>query len=247
MARPILTLVGILVGSLLVPAPPAQGPVAGPSADSNRFVNLARTFQLDLPAGWRQLSPGESRRLAHVLPDGPPELLRSEPLLCYAVGPVDRWLGGEFDGVFLYVVEQDNEWHLDGDYPARLQEMWRARGRHDGLRHELSGIERTTIAGSGQTVITCIRTSTPETGRVRRSLDWYVPTGGRQLSLSFSAWQDDFATREEQFRRILATLTLARPSRGEQTLGDRLWTPLLAGAVVGLLLLLLYRHNRRSV
>jgi len=46
---------------------------------------------------------------------------------------------------------------------------------------------------------------------------------------------------------MLATLELARRARGEATLGDRLWTPLIAAAVVGILLAALYRHTKRRV
>jgi hypothetical protein len=56
--------------------------------------------------------------------------------------------------------------------------------------------------------------------------------------------QPSFAALEPEFRRWLTTLTFARVRKGQTSLGDRLWTPLLTGGAVGLVLLLLYKHTR---
>ena len=48
-----------------------------------------------------------------------------------------------------------------------------------------------------------------------------------------------------RFERMIDSVVLARRPRGEKTLGDRLWGPLVTGGIVGIVLLLLYRHTRR--
>jgi hypothetical protein len=84
------------------------------------------------------------------------------------------------------------------------------------------------------------------TGRQVKCLDVYAPTGGREVTLSFCAWAEDFARLEPEFDRWLSTLTFSRPPKGKQELSDRLWTPLLTGGVVGIILLVLYKHTRRA-
>lgn len=211
------------------------------------FANVSDTFRIGLPPTWRQLAPNEARRLAGLDLGLPRNLARTEPGLFYPVGPVDAWLAGRFDGTYLYVVEQDNEWQLDDGFAVLLQEMWRAKGEEDRVRHELADVRRTELEGIGSNVVTCIRTSIPAEGRAQRSLDCYVPTGGRQISLAFTSWADEFEQREPAFRAWLATLRVARPARGEQTVADRMWGPLAGGTVVGLLLLFLYKRSRRVV
>lgn len=243
----VLAVLAVALGPLAAGATsqqePQHAPQQGPA--TARFVDRTRSFALDLPADWRQVAPTESRQLAAKYEDLPVNLTRNEPVFCYPVGPVDRWLGGTFDGAYLYVVEQDNEWQLDDAFASRLQEMWRAKGEADATRYELEDVRRVAMATSGDDVVTCVRTSIPANGRAQRSIDVYAPTGGRQLSLAFTCWRDDFPAWEERFRAMIASATFARPARGEQTIGDRLWSPLVTGAAVGLVLLVLYRHSRQ--
>lgn len=46
-----------------------------------------------------------------------------------AVGPVDQWLHGTFDGLFLYIVYQENEWQVEGDLGEQLEQLWRKKAR----------------------------------------------------------------------------------------------------------------------
>ena len=219
-----------------------------PAPTVQPFRNQTHTFQIDLPAGWRQLAPNEARRIAE-LPSAPAELGYVEPRLFYAVGPVDEWLTGRFESPWLWVVEQDNEWmvgqDLEGEVAPQLVAMWRAKGEASGVDHEVTRVRRETFGPRGHAVLTAHRTSTPENGPATESLDVHAPAGGRQFSLSFTCRAGEFARHEPAFRRWLGTLSFARAARGEQKVSDRLWTPILTGAAVSLVLLLLYKHTRR--
>ena len=96
-------------------------------------------------------------------------------------------------------------------------------------------------------MILAVRTSRPLSGgRAQRSLDVHAPTGGRQVNLAFTCAAEDYVRWEPEFGRWLQTLTFARAARPPQQLSDRLWTPILTGAVVGLLLLALYKWRHRG-
>lgn len=236
--------------------PPQPGGAAA-GEETQTFRSRRNLFQLDLPPDWRQLAPGEVEALQQSVPDLPRDVTRVEPALFYTVGPVDRWHRGDFDGVYLYVVVQPDEWVLDERMVERLSEMWAARGRAEGARYELGPVQRTGVGPAGHEAVVCIRTTVPlaggatadgppsiEPARPQKSLDVHAPTGGREVTLSFTCWADDFERRLPSFRRALATLTFARPAHGAASLGDRLWTPVITGLLVGGLLLLLYRHTR---
>jgi hypothetical protein len=142
---------------------------------------------------------------------------------------------------------QDNEWHLGDDVATELAAAWRERSPETGdLRQQVATAHRTKVGPRQHEVVTAERTTTSVSrGTETKSLDVYAPTGGRQISLAFTCPAADFATREPEFRRWLETLEFAMPPRGQQTLSDKLWTPIIAGAVVGVVLLLLYRYSRR--
>lgn len=219
------------------PVPPAAGEVA--------FQNRARTFQVHLPHDWRQLAPAEVKRVREACKTLPHDLRQNEPTMFYGVGPVERWLAGEFDGVYLYVVEQDAEWHLEGEPRERLQHMWDHKGERDGHRYTVLRADRTDVGFDAYAAVVAERRIEPVDGRAQHSLDVHVPTGGRELTLCFACWEDEWAAREPELRRRIDTLSFARPARGEVTLSDRLWTPVLFGAGIGLVLVVLYKRNRR--
>jgi hypothetical protein len=223
-------------------APRAQAP----APELARFYNQSLTFHIDLPAGWRQLAPNEARRLGEN-PNAPRELAFVQPRQFYAIGPVDRWLQGDFAGAWLWVVEQGNEWVLADDYAAELAAMWERNGSSQGVRYEIRDVRRTTAGAAAHRVVRAERTGVPAGGgRPTRYTDVYAPAGGQQITLSFACPAEDYARWQPEFERWLATLAFARAARGEQTLSDRLWTPLITGAAVGLILLLLYKHTRRA-
>ncbi|MCR9248164.1 MAG: hypothetical protein NXI31_24300 [bacterium] len=213
--------------------------------EKTRFTNLAGSFVIDLPAGFRQLSPNEASRLAERA-DTPRDLHTTSPRAFYAVGRVDDWLEHGVSSPWLYVMEQEQEWHIDGDFATLLRERWQESGAQTGYTHELSDIRPLEVGPRKHEVHVARRTSTSPAGRSITSLDVYAPTGGRQVTLSFCAFSADFERWLESFEDTMATLTFSRPSRGEISLSDRLWTPLVTGALVGLVLLGLYKHTRRT-
>lgn len=222
---------------------PLQQDAAGP--DLAPFQNRANTFRISLPAAWRQIAPSETAALAAAIPGLPYDLRQNEPQLFYGVGPVAQWLQGNFEGAYLYVVEQDQEWRLEGDLRERLQQMWANKGAVDGNRYETLAAAKAELGPDRNPAVLAERRIAAPSGRVQRSIDAHVPTGGRQVTLSLVCDERDYDRLEAPMREWLATLQLARRARGEVTLSDKLWTPLLAGAAVGAVLLILYRRTRR--
>jgi len=214
-----------------------------PQSDLATFQNHNRTFQLELPADWRLLAPNEAVQLREA-GGAPPDLQRSEPRYFYAVGPVERWLKGELDGAWLHVVEVNEAWYIEDDFRDQLREGWRARGEQTGTRHELEDVHLEKLGTQQVESVVATRTSTPKDGAPYRVLEVHVPTARQQLSLSFGCHPDDFERWAPRFRDWLATLTLARVADEKATLPDRLWTPIVTGLIVGVILLALYRHTR---
>lgn len=225
----------------------AQAPTAGPppALESTRvFRNLNASFHIEVPADWRQIAPNEARTVG-ADPRAPTKIGFAQPRHFYAVGPVDRWLAGDFGGPWLYVFEQDAEWYVEDTFADDLRTMWNAESAATGVQHELRDVRRVKVGVQQVEVVMATRLSTPGDGRPAvRSLDVHAPDGGRQLTLSFCCPPEQFAALEPSFQRWLATLTFARIARAQATLGERLWTPLLTGGAVALVLLLLYKHTR---
>lgn len=239
---PALLLTGALAAPLAAQVPP---PAAGTDPSLQQFTNLGRTFHVDVPKGWRQLAPNEARAIAE-LPGAPRDLRFAQPGRQYAVGPVDRWLQGDFATPWLYVTEIAEEAVVPEDFAARLREDWRALGEATGTTYELADVQRSTAGPQQHPVILALRSSTPNDAPPLRSLDAYVATGKQQVTLAFTCAPVEFPRWEPEFRRWLQTATFARPARQQQTLSDRLWTPLVTGGVVALLLLVAYKHVRRG-
>jgi hypothetical protein len=230
-----------LVTALLTTCVLAQAPI---QPATKPFRNQGESFQLQLPSDWRQLAPNEARRLGDN-PQAPTALTLAQPRAFYAIGPVDAWLAGDFRSPWLYVVEQDAEWHLGDDFAEVLRTSWRDQGKASGEQHEIDRIDRLPTGTQQVDAVQAIRLCTPPAPRPPiRCLDVHAPAGGQQITLSFQCPPGEFARWEPEFRRWLATLTFARPSRKQKGLQDRLWTPLLTGAVVSLVLFGLYKHTR---
>lgn len=225
---------------LLVSTVPAQQPTLA------TFRNRAASFQIELPSDWQQLAPNQAVQLREqARSECPRVLMRAEPRAFYAVGPVAAWLGGDFREPWLYVVEQQTEWHVDDDFAATLRSTWKAHGEANGEQHELRDIQRTHVGAQQVEAIVALRSTSPRGGGPSiRSLDVHTPAGGQQITLSFQCPAPVFARWEPEFRRWLATLSFARPPRKAASLTDRLWTPVITGAVVFVVLFGLYKHTR---
>ena len=135
--------------ALLASAAPPQTPEpkaapAGTDPSLQQFGNLSKTFHVDVPKGWRQISPKEALLLSEK-PTTPVDLRRAEPRSQYAVGPVDQWLTGDLGGAWLLVTEIGEEAVIPEDYAAQLREMWRQHSEANGIGQEVSDIQREKV------------------------------------------------------------------------------------------------------
>ncbi|MBP8299288.1 MAG: hypothetical protein KA020_02900 [Planctomycetes bacterium] len=236
--------------ALLASAAPPQTPEprtapAGTDPSLQQFGNLSKTFHVDVPKGWRQISPKEALLLSEK-PTTPVDLRRAEPRSQYAVGPVDQWLSGDLGGAWLLVTEIGEEAVIPEDYAAQLREMWHQHSAATGIGQEISDIQREKIGPQHHPVITARRTASAPNLRPTRSLDVYASSGRQQITLSFTTWAEEFDRWEPRFRTWLQTAAFARPPKEGQKLSDRLWTPLITGGVVAILLIALYKHTHRE-
>lgn len=223
----------------------ATPPAPEPGPDEQRFRNLDNTFELILPKGWRALAPNEARRIGENT-NAPATLCLAQPRAFYAVGPVDAWLAGDFTGAWIYVVETEDEWYVEDDFAAVLTASWQERSERTGEKNELSAIERRPVGVQQFEAVVAQRRCTPAPPRPAvHSFDVHSPCGGRQLTLSFQCAADAFPRWEPEFLRMLASLRFARPPRSKGSLGDRMWTPILTGGAVSLVLLVLYKRRQR--
>lgn len=215
-----------------------------PNASLTTFQNFNRTFQLELPTGWRQIAPNEAVRLSEQQ-GAPFGLHPAQPSLLYTVGPIEEWLAGDFSSPWLRVIERKDEWYIQEDYEQTIRDNWARQSDSSGTSHEVEGV---TLEKLGPQEVECViatRTTTPAaTGKPVRSLDVHAPTAQQQIILSFSCPVEEFHLWKPEFQRWLKTLTFARVAQEPATLSDRLWTPILVGGAVGIVLLLLYKHTR---
>ena len=214
------------------------------STVAEKFENYNHTFQLELPEGWRQIAPNEAVALKDQ-PDAAPGLYPTQPRLMYTVGPIDDWLNGDLSGAWLRVIERKDTWYIGDNFESFIREHWRQASGNTDVAHQIDDVSLVKIGTQQVECITAIRTSTPPPQRpATRSLDIHIGTANQQLTLSFGAALADFDKWQPKFHDWLESLVLARVAEAPQTLSDRLWTPLLVGGAVGLVLLLLYKHTR---
>lgn len=215
-----------------------------PNASSSTFQNYNRTFQIELPEGWRQIAPSEAVTLSEVA-DAPPDVHPTQPRQFYTVGPIDEWLKGTFGGPWLRVIENKDSWYVEDDFAQIVRDKWREQSEAGDVAYEIHDVKLEKIGTQEVECVVVERTSTPPTPRAPwKSFDIHAPTAKQQLILSFACPVDQFTRWQPEFRRWLTTLTFASPPEAPETLSDRLWTPLLVGGAVGLVLLLLYKHTR---
>jgi len=232
----------------MAPNAPAQEPEprdpAATAAETQRFTARSATWSADLPADWRILLPKEAEELRDQLPwDMRDPQLRHT----YSIGPVDRWLSSGFDGVALVAVELDEEWAHDETLAQRVRDHWAARSSEMADEdHQIAElVPLHTGVDKGFDALAGVRTSTLGASGTWKALDVYIPTGGRELILSFRARPEQFAEWVPRFREWLGSVRLRLPARGQPTLVDRLYWPLMIGALVGIALLTARSAARR--
>ncbi|MHC4897488.1 MAG: hypothetical protein ACYTGW_10315 [Planctomycetota bacterium] len=162
-------------------------------------------------------------------------------------GRVDEWLRGKFDGRCLTVLQREGEPALDA---AALLEIssWleqRTADSESGCEYAYVSGRQATVGAASHPVLEVVTRIQPGDGtKPMRALEVYAPTGGHTVILQFRAYEDDFATALPQFRQVLGTLVFAREPKGPANLSDRLQNAAIVGAIVGLVLLVLYKWSR---
>ena len=193
-------------------------------------------YRFTLPDGWRQLTPGESRTLRPKLPGDLREMVL--PGVLDRFGQVDKWLAGSFDGRCLTVGLKEGEPPLDAEALATIRSWVEERGTY------VSGTLATVGPNNHPVLEVVTRTQPEHETKPMQALEIYAPTGGRLIIFMFRAYEDDFATALPQFRQALQTLVFAREPEGPPKLSDRLQNAAIVGAIVGLVLLVLYKWSR---
>lgn len=228
----------------------ALAAIPGAAQETTRLFHLTRTFSFEPPPGWRQITPGEAHSLKKQANNPVPEALHSSLLEGraedFAYGAIDSWLAGSFDGRSMTArYHSQGECSMDEAGIQTVRESVTAN--LDGWTREVESIEITSLGENEHPAIECTtvgkRSGLPQPVK---SMVLVVPTGGDTLTISFQAWQDDFDAALPTLRRAASTLTFAREPRGEVSVTDRLLYPLVIGALVGVLLLVLGTHRRTA-
>ncbi len=189
-------------------------------------------YSISLPEGWRRLTPDEVRILRPKLPSDLREMVLPGTLDRF--GPVDKWLSAGFDGRCLTVAEKEGEPPVDAEGLARIRSWVEAHGTY------VSG-KQATVGPNGHPVLEVVSRRPPD-----RFLEVYAPTGGRLIIFQFRAHEEDFAAALPLFRKALGTLVFAREPKGAPKLSDRLQNAAIVGAIVGVVLLVLYKWSRKT-
>jgi len=224
---------------------------AGATAQSNPlteqqsvFVDPANPiYSLVLPDGWRQVSPDLGRSMRRSMPADLAILLNRGRVDRF--GAVDLWQKNGFNGRCLTIhTETDGEPELSAETLEQIQAKF--KGRSDASSLNYTGEPGlATIGRDKHPAIECRLSITEDSGKgLSTSLVYIVPTGGRTLRFSFRARTEDFGAAEPMFRKIADSVALSSLPEGKKELSDKLQTPLIIGAVVGFLMLALYKLNR---
>ncbi|MCA8956654.1 MAG: hypothetical protein KDC87_11320 [Planctomycetes bacterium] len=196
-------------------------------------------YKFELPAGWRQMTPDEARALRDRMPAELDTLLVVGRIDRF--GAIDRWMTGDFDGRCLTVTVEDGEPEMG---ESTLAEVRARAAKSPGAAIER--LELTEVGPDRRPAIACTATFADAKGVVTaRTSEFVVPSGGHTIRFSFHARAADWASAEPGFRRCIATLQTAAKAEGRKELSDQLQKSLIIGALVGLVLLVLYKTRRR--
>lgn len=219
---------------------------ATPTSQHSRvfFEPVNHLYRMVLPEGWQQVTPDLARSMRSTMPADLATLINLG--LVDRFGAVAAWQNKGFDGRCLTVhIEKGGEPDMSTETLEKIRAGFNERSRADGLRY-LGEPILGTVGRDKHPAIECRLRILEESGKeLSTSLVFIVPTGGVTLRFSFRANAGDFSAAEPVFREIADSLNLSSPPEGKKELSDRLRTPLIIGAVVGLVMLVLYKLNRR--
>lgn len=210
-----------------------------PRSEPERLVQ--RYYSMVLPEDWRALTVDEARQLRAQLPTSLSGVYPHQGQMVY--GAVDRWIESGFEG-FGLVVHQNQS----GEIPLGEEGLQLLReeipNRPGNPRRIVSLEERAIGEDSHPALVAELASTDTNTRRDLRSLEFYVPTGGQLLILSFTSWEDSFGRAAPVFQQMVSSLTFARQARGPKEVGDQLLYAALIGAVVGVILIVLRKTTR---
>ena len=238
--------ISALVQFVVLAGPSQVNAQARPPAQSAAFVDPANpVYSLVLPDGWRQVSPDLARAMRPELPADLAILLNRGKTDRF--GAVSSWKESGFDGRCLTIhTGTDGEPALNSETLEQIKATFQQQSDSGPLRY--LGEPKISSVGAGEhAAIECqLRIFEDSGGPLSTSLVFLVPTGGKTLRFSFRANPQDYQEAKQLFREIADTISVSSPPEGRKELSDKLQTPLIIGAVVGFLLLALYKLNRHG-
>ena len=231
------TQLAVLVSTLSLAAQPKPKP--------GHFIDpINPIYSMVLPDGWKQVSPDLARTMRNGMPADLAILLNRGRVDRF--GAVDAWQNHGFDGRCLTIhTQHDGEPSLTTETLDQIQTRFIERSQANDLSY-VGEPKISTIGHDQHPAIECeLHIATQAGQALSTSLVFIVPTGGQTIRFSFRANETDFEAAEPLFRRLAASISLSSPAEGQKELSDKLQTPLIIGAVVGFLMLALYKLNKR--
>ncbi len=161
-------------------------------------------------------------------------------------GPVDQWLSSGFAGTALLIKKEESaEITIDEEGIARVRQAWNEFNDQGTWSKQVLSAEVVELGADQHPAIECHMRISPGQGlKNLDALEFYAPTGGDLLILSFRSWEDDFPEALTGFRTMADSLTFARPPQGPDELADRLFYATLIGLLIGALLLAANKARR---
>lgn len=228
------------IALLLAPSQAQDDPASDSRAGS--YIDPTGSFSLSLPSGWRQMTPDEAIALRPQMPADIAD--RVVPGRIDRFGEIGRWLDEGFSGRCLTLTLDQGEPEMSEDTLQTIRDFV-ALGNASDLRLNIESLRFSSVGeGDYQAIERVLQIQDGRGTEVARALQFLVPTGGNSLWLSFRTTREDFAAAEATFRQCAGTLKLANPPEGRKELSDKLRTPIIIGALVGLGLLILYKLTR---
>ncbi len=228
------------IALILAPGQAQDDPDSGLKSD--RYVDPTGSFTLSLPNQWRQMTPDEAIQLRPKMPADIAD--RVVPGRIDRFGEVGRWLDESFSGRCLTLTLDQGEPDMNEGTLQTIRDFVADRST-PGLRLEIESMHFSTVGdGDYQAIERVLQIRDGQGTEIARALEFLIPTGGNSLWLSFRTSREDFAAAKATFLRCAGTLKLANPPEGRKELSDKLQTPIIIGALVGLGLLILYKLKR---
>ncbi|MGE0143284.1 MAG: hypothetical protein AB7I19_05910 [Planctomycetota bacterium] len=195
-------------------------------------------WAVELPTAWDALSPADVPDVRGLPFDTPPGVFSSRELTVF--GDVRRWLREGVGGGMLVVAIFDGERDLDDTLLAELRRPYDQGRTERGEHRVIDRAEKTTVGADAHPAFLLeVRGLDAAGSSSFRSLDVCTVSSGKLLILSFRAWENEWQDIEPRLRRMVASLTFARPPRPRKELSDALIQAAVFGGIVVVVLFVL--------